>query len=465
MTWRHRSLMRNIIKSTNLCLLLFLLVRAMLAQGTPPNRSSAAPHPPDQAVAATGHWELVGTVDPLTDRVTHRPQISVHGIDEGEFRLSASCKVDPRLKQAFNVDYKYVDLEIRSLTNSVRFQSVDAQTRCTEMEVYVGDGVVRRATSSSCASDKVAVLDILGNDAEPLMNDATSGYYSLFKTVIGGLTGQQDNKLLKNPEAAFLHTSDVTKADSVRISFVLTDGEKTVVKIPVDSTLRDYLTGCVPPAPARTASSATASTPAPAGFHSIGAPETNVPLSASPGVADTGDANLGARTYKGSADGFAAAMPKFIQQAIANGVIAQDYSPEIRFIANTAQACARITRDMVTRGTDAYGIVEASRFQTQYVTCFGGDWNVSANARRGDNNSNEHLGGDIKMKIEPHGKWGDGTGFTMTVHWTKRRAADDVKVVIAEVASPLAVTGAAVDDHAGTGGHAERKHMSPPPLR
>jgi hypothetical protein len=234
--------------------------------------------------------------------------------------------------------------------------------------------------------------------------------------------------------------SDILGAGLVKIELPLANGDASIIKLhPQEPTFKDYVReACSPPALPVAKATAPAGVTDSGGFHGIGAPAAN----AQPGANAVGEANLADRTYRGNADGFASALPNFVQQATANGLPPHDYSSEVQYIVAAAHACERITRQMIAAATDSFGITDPSRFQEQYIPCFwGSELDVSSNARRGDPGSFENLGGSFMMTAKPFGRWGDSAGFTMTISWAKgfvpyyekRKASDYLKILEAEI--------------------------------
>jgi hypothetical protein len=259
---------------------------ASAPQAVAPTRSR-----PEQVETSSGHWQVTEKPDPMTGRVTREALISLHGSDEGDFRLSASCVVD----QVLGEQFRSADLEIKSLTKGLGFQrfesaqtvtsrkklfSNDVETavgpalQCTWMDVGIGGGAIRNIQSHSCAVDSVASLELIGyslSDVNEVADNVILGKDD--SPMAKGLMGLV--KALAAPQQAALdastiHIHDLLTADSMKVGLSLTDGEKTVLQIPLDSVFISYVTGCLPPPHAPVAANATPPTaPAPASLAPI----------------------------------------------------------------------------------------------------------------------------------------------------------------------------------------------------
>ena len=149
--------------------------------------------------------------------------------------------------------------------------------------------------------------------------------------------------------------------------------------------------------------------------------------------------DLASRTYQGTMDGFASNLPAFIRKANPDAGTGESYNSEIQYILETGRACGRITSQMISAATDKKsGILDSSMLQMPFIPCvWGPELNVTANTREEDVEHKRNL----MMTIKPHGEWGDGTGFVMTVWFARtkadagltKRTPDDLRVVVAAI--------------------------------
>jgi len=168
------------------------------------------------------------------------------------------------------------------------------------------------------------------------------------------------------------------------------------------------------------------------------------------------------RLYEGSADGFVAALPKFIQRAaVARGVNPHNYEKEEASIIDVVRTCAQITPQMASSVTEENGQENLDKIGNgQYAVCYSSRWRmehgqgqfipVSDKVKKW--NKETERGIVLWLKVNGPRGWRDGEGFTLDVLFTGLKSddaegdsmaatlADNYSIVNATIRGPQPIT-------------------------
>ena len=124
-----------------------------------------------------------------------------------------------------------------------------------------------------------------------------------------------------------------------------------------------------------------------------------------------------AETYKGTADGFAAALPGFVERAAKLRQIPQNYAKEITYIAEAAHSCSSIASYLAARRQDVRSGKIHAPFGGEYDMCEAGFHNVTTAVRTYDHEQ-ERI---VVMTVAP---WQDGKGITLQLRFGVLKSDD-----------------------------------------
>lgn len=213
-----------------------------------------------------GVWQIMELKDPLTDQIARQLRLSAQGNPVGNFELTASCES----VSLGSSDSKLIELSMESTTRGLNFQRyADAQEartqtnfggynasttvtpyrECAHFGVRVGrEENVRAMESSSCANDR-AVSVLLEEDQSVMVHrllpnrgagDPTGGLMEAYLNA--GTQGVYDKYSIP--------VSTLLTVDSIRLKFEFTDGQSSVLTVPLQSPeFRTFASNCVPPPP------------------------------------------------------------------------------------------------------------------------------------------------------------------------------------------------------------------------
>jgi hypothetical protein len=229
-------------------------------------------------------------------------------------------------------------------------------------------------------------------------------------------------------EASGPATADqIFNAHTLLVELPLEDGSKTVLEIrPQDQTFQNFATRCghvVLPLDANgnvVPLDASGRPLAEVRAKELGPARTRDHFIY--GTADT----MQSRTFEGTPDDFAAALPGFVQRAnTASGLAPQNYDKEIAFISNVAHLCtftpqiaaliAPLPPNYPVGWENLQPVME--KFGQQYEICkiASGGFPIDVSARA---NAPTAAGKRrLWMNVSPHGNWRDLRGITVTVRF------------------------------------------------
>jgi hypothetical protein len=142
-----------------------------------------------------------------------------------------------------------------------------------------------------------------------------------------------------------------------------------------------------------------------------------------------------AETYKGSADGFAAALPGFVERAAKLRQIPQNYAKEITYIAEAAHSCSSIASYLAARRQDVRSGKIHAPFGGEYSMCEVGFHNVTTAVRSYDHEQERIL----VMTVAP---WQDGKGITLQLRFGVLKSDDAAQ---RKLFSSQAIVAASID--------------------
>jgi hypothetical protein len=124
-----------------------------------------------------------------------------------------------------------------------------------------------------------------------------------------------------------------------------------------------------------------------------------------------------AEIYKGTADGFASALPGFVDRAAKLRQVPQNYAKEISYIAEAAHSCASIASYLAARRQDVRSGKIHPPFGGEYAICEVGSHNVTTEVRTYDHERERIL----VMTVAP---WQDGKGITLQLKFGVLKSDD-----------------------------------------
>jgi hypothetical protein len=407
-----------------------------------PQSGSESRHPADDSNNAPGdgvHWQVSPTRDELRNTVTNHPAISIRGLDSGTFRLTASCRQDDLM----GVKYRYAALEIESQTQAIGFQrvqssqtivshenlggdveaTVPAATVCTWIDSSLDAEEPRTVPSIECKSDRRAAIELSG--------DLTgAGRAILNKTLPGGSPiGDFANSMvaalaapkIAQIQAQTIRIQDLLRASQLRLRFNLTNGETTVIKVPLEDRLKDYLENCT---------GASKSQPAPPNSSGLaGSPSaaTHEPPRA-PASGGRGDTVADTMSRPMTANELTSRLPSILSNAaVKYNHDPHVYDDEIPFISEAVHTCAQITAAKAagvrTFVRSNFNYEDLDRLGSQYKICHGNGQYVP----HPDGRKEAGLwltifvsGDDDSFGIQASRHWRDGQGFFVNLHESGR---------------------------------------------
>jgi len=332
----------------------------------------ALPSPAQQA-ASSAQWQTEQIKDPMTDQVLPHAMLSLQGSADGAFKITASCLIDRQAAATQNIlgmSGEFARLEIRSATQGLGFAR--APDGCAQIDVRL-DSSRRSTESSQCSTNATVDLDLPDIDIHAVNRQTVGTMHSLVHDdgtpASNGAHALIDalSPLITMPnvavDARIIHLADALRADSMRVGLLLTNGDQTVLNIPMEPTFKNFLASCAPhetnlnPSPGSTTSS----------------PIDIASLSIRPYIANFGVRNTGFAAYNGThytADQFATKLPEILHKAaVEHGLPADSYDKEIDFIATAVKACSQITPSMAAQ-LSSYSLV---RLGKQYAICGAAD--------------------------------------------------------------------------------------------
>jgi hypothetical protein len=388
------------------------------ASGTPaaPQRRPQSTQSSD--IIPTDRWEVVELKDDMTGEVTRAARRKIHASPSGDFVVGIGCKDDSGLA-----------LAVKNLSVTRQLSRSCSQSRLsTDAKLFQGDtiGCSRAETGTNYTYTFMGNLSRAahiqgeqttamikasapgGNEAEKAKTDGLAELFGMFVEGLGQGTAQRMPGFMS--AMGLPQMSDLVNATTVKIEVPFADGNSSIVTFsPQDPILKAYTNACMPPPPPPPAltSSAARSTP-PSAARTLELPH------AFDGFVFNGAATRAERTFKGTVDEFAAALPGFLNKTIAaNGLPQQSFDSQIATILERVRSCASITPQMATTAT-RFGMVDVTKIGEPYKYCQSmpsSGWPILPPLRT----KSPDIDRGLYMGINPIGTWGNGRGFTVMI--------------------------------------------------
>jgi hypothetical protein len=195
-------------------------------------------------------------------------------------------------------------------------------------------------------------------------------------------------------------TAEAYRANIIRVQLPLANGDAPILVIrPQDPSFRAYASKC-------------------AAVDLSAAPAFVSDIRAADGFVFGSQTVTPSRLFNGTAEGFAAAIPGFLQRAApTTGFDAQKSQKDAALIAQVVRTCSQITAQMAMSVTEKYGLELLPKLGDQYRDCNAfGFINVSDRLRT----YNKETERAVMLTVHPIGPqgWRDGQGFWVTVYFS-----------------------------------------------
>ena len=349
-------------------------------------------HAAQSAIAQTvlGPWTVENVTDPMDGKTTLEARASRRtqdGQQDGELQVRATCRTGSGIN--YDRQRRQVPYDFRSINFLI---------------VFLSDG--KRGVGFKHSGPRVHMrLRVDEDQPKPIFSIEDFRNYADvdFQTLRGGTEGEGDIRREWSDEVEKL-----IHAHRVLVELTTENDVRHILELhPQDPTFQTFVAACgfdrpapplkLPGEPAR-----------------LSQPTPPRPLAGATGMAIR-RAILGppekttARTYRGTLDGFLAALPDYIQKAAA-GIEAppRSYDYEIRYVGQAARNCASITPDQ------AAGV---PRLGPDFRPC-AAPFGVPVPRRDGPPDPSHPP--ELLVEIRPQVSWGDGSGISVVVAFSER---------------------------------------------
>ncbi len=342
-------------------------------------------------------WKIIST----TDEMTGEPKLqaaTVANADSngrhGVFEVTATC--NERIL-AFTITYHSASDKnlgyAHTQGNSTvilygDYGTVDTPKPQVNMRLRIDNGQVENVVSTSNYSNQAAVLFTSHDARGAISQGASRGNGASLNQLLGDL--QEMGMAL----AAAGTTADAYHAKIIRVELPLANGDAPILVIrPQDSSFREFASKCAAVDPN-------------AFVNDIKAPD---------GFVFGSETTLPGRIFKGTADGFIAAFPGFMERAApATGFDPEKEKKDVAFVQGVVRTCSQITPQMAQSVTTR-NVESIAELGSQYKDCLG---YINVSQRVGTYNKDSERGVMLSVSYAGDHGWRDGKGFWVTVYFT-----------------------------------------------